>query len=91
MTISVTNKPAKPPARHTHICINPFLTSQPSLAANFRSTKVVDAPVSTVSGDWNGYGEQRMEQSAKLVSPAVRSVSTSVLLAEDFTDVVAHQ
>ncbi|OXL09827.1 hypothetical protein C348_02214 [Cryptococcus neoformans Gb118] len=88
MTISVTNKPAKPPARHTHICINPFLTSQPSLAANFRSTKVVDAPVSMETGtDMESRGWNR----AKLVSPAVRSVSTSVLLAEDFTDVVAHQ
>ncbi|OWZ79412.1 hypothetical protein C365_02344 [Cryptococcus neoformans Bt85] len=91
MTISVTNRPAKPLASCTRICINPFLTSQPSLTANFRSTKVVDAPVSTVSRDWNGYGEQRMEQSAELVSPAIRSVSTSVLLAEDFADVAAHQ
>ncbi|OWZ36301.1 hypothetical protein C343_00390 [Cryptococcus neoformans C23] len=47
MTISVTNGPAKPPARCTRICINPFLTSQPSLAANFGSTKVVDTPVSS--------------------------------------------
>ncbi|OXC62262.1 hypothetical protein AYX13_06990 [Cryptococcus neoformans] len=47
MTISVTNGPAKPLARCPHIRINPFLTSQPSLAANFGSTKVVDAPVSS--------------------------------------------
>ncbi|OXC61987.1 hypothetical protein AYX13_07016 [Cryptococcus neoformans] len=50
MTISVTNGPAKPLARCTHIRINPFLTSQPSLAANFGSTKVVDAPVSMETG-----------------------------------------
>ncbi|OXG83567.1 hypothetical protein C345_04326 [Cryptococcus neoformans A2-102-5] len=50
MTISVTNGPAKPLARCTRICINPFLTSQPSLTANFGSTKVVDAPVSMETG-----------------------------------------
>ncbi|OWZ60778.1 hypothetical protein AYX14_07064 [Cryptococcus neoformans] len=36
-----------PPANHTRIRTVPFFTSQPSLAANFGSTKVMDAPVSS--------------------------------------------
>ncbi|OXH08732.1 hypothetical protein C370_04556 [Cryptococcus neoformans A1-35-8] len=43
----ITNGPAMPPTNCTHIRTVPFLTSQPSLAANFGSTKVVDAPVSS--------------------------------------------